>query len=200
VSTKEKLVLYVSTIAFQWILMSLVAWRSFARGLTRDELGLARPLSIHLFVFSLIGAALLATFQWMNLRRIGRMTGPVPDFMRQIAAHILPGNAIELSPYLALAVTAGICEEFLYRGFVVAALSRDGIATWVIVIVSSVLFGLAHTYQGGSGVAGTTMMGIAFALARLGLLSLLPVMIWHSAVDVVAGIAGPRYLTSPKPS
>ena len=31
--TKEKLALYGTTIAFQWVLMGLVAWRAFARGL-----------------------------------------------------------------------------------------------------------------------------------------------------------------------
>jgi uncharacterized protein len=198
VGTKEKLVLYGTTTAFQWILMGLVAWRAIARGMTTGELGLARPLSTELFLIGLAGAALLAAFQWLNLRRIGRMTGPVPDFMRQMAARILPKNSIELSPYLALAVTAGICEEFLYRGFVMAALGRTGIVPWVIVIISAALFGLAHTYQGRSGVAGTAMMGLVFGVARLGLRSLIPVAIWHSAVDVVAGIAGPRYLTSPE--
>ena len=37
-------------------------------------------------------------------------------------------------------------------------------------------------------------MGLVFGVARLSLRSLLPVMVWHSAVDVAAGIAGPRYL------
>jgi hypothetical protein len=38
------------------------------------------------------------------------------------------------------------------------------------------------------------MMGLVFGIARLAFSSLLPVMVWHSAVDVAAGIAGPRYL------
>jgi uncharacterized protein len=194
VSTKEKLVLYGSTAAFQWIFMGLVAWRAFARGLTVGELGLAHSSSTDLFLLTVAGAALLGVFQWVNLRKIGRMTGPVPDFMRQLAARIFPTNGTELSPYLALAVTAGICEEFLYRGFVMAALSRAGIVPWLVVIVSAVLFGFAHTYQGRSGVVGTTVMGFVFGVARLGLQSLVPVAIWHSTVDIVAGIAGPRYL------
>jgi uncharacterized protein len=195
VSTKEKLVLYASTIAFQWILTSLVAWRAFARGLTAGDLGFIPSQSTGLFLFSLAGAALLGAFQWMNLRRIGQMTGAIPDFMRQLAERILPKNRIELSPYLVLAVTAGVCEEFLYRGFVMAALGRVGVVSWAIVIISAALFGFAHTYQGRSGVLGTTIMGFVFGVGRLALRSLVPVAIWHCVVDVVAGIAGPRYLT-----
>jgi uncharacterized protein len=196
VSTKEKLILYASTIAFQWILTSLVAWRALARGLTIGDLGLAPPLSTGLFFFGLAGAALLGAFQWMNLKRIGQMTGAVPDFMRQLAERILPKNRVELSPYFILAVTAGICEEFLYRGFVMAALGRVGIVSWAIVMISAALFGFAHTYQGRSGVLGTTIMGFVFGVGRLGLRSLVPVAIWHCGVDIVAGIAGSQYLTS----
>jgi membrane protease YdiL (CAAX protease family) len=194
VSTKDKMILYGGTIAVQWVLVGVVAWRAFARGLTMAELGLARHVSAELLLFGLSGAVFLGALQWLNLRRIGRMTGPVPDFTRQLAKRILPDMPIEFAPYFTLAVTAGICEEFLYRGFAMATLSRAGIMPWAVVIISSVLFGLAHTYQGRSGVFGTTLMGLVFGAARLGLQSLIPVAMWHSAVDIVAGMAGQRYL------
>jgi uncharacterized protein len=197
-STKEKLVLYGSTIVFQWILAGLIAWRAFARGLTANDLGVSRPLTPQLLVWTVAGAALLGSFQWFSLRRIGRMSGSVPDFMRKLAEHVLPRAPVEFSPYAALAVTAGVCEEFLYRGFAMAALSRAGVALWLVVLVSSLLFGLAHTYQGYSGVAGTTLMGVVFGIAREALQSLGPVMVWHAVVDLAAGVAGPRYLLRPE--
>jgi membrane protease YdiL (CAAX protease family) len=193
-STKEKFVLYGSTIVFQWILTGLIAWRAFARGLTANELAVARPTTARLLLWSIVGAALLGAFQWFNLRRVGRMTGAVPDFMRKLAERVLPGVPVEFGPYAALAVTAGVCEEFLYRGFAMAALSRAGLAPWAVVLISSVLFGLAHTYQGRAGVVGTTLMGLVFGIAREALQSLGPVMVWHAVVDLAAGLAGPRYL------
>jgi uncharacterized protein len=194
VSTKDKMSLYGSTIALQWVFVGVVAWRTSIRGLTIAELGLARHLSAELLVGGLSGAIFLGTLQWLNLRRIGRMTGAIPDFTRQLAARVLPASPIEFAPYFALAVTAGICEEFLYRGFAMATLSRVGIKPWGVVVISSILFGLAHMYQGRNGVFGTTLMGLVFGAARLGLQSLVPVAVWHSAIDIVAGIAGPRYL------
>lgn len=193
-STKQKLVLYGSTIAFQWVLAGAVGWRAFARGLSLAELGLARPFTWAMLLVTLAGAALVGTFQWFNLRRVGGMTGPIPDFMRKLTERVLPISAIEFGPYAALAITAGVCEEFLYRGFAMAALSRGGLAAWIVVLVTSVLFGLAHTYQGRSGILGTTLMGVVFGIGRIWLQSLAPVVVWHSTVDIVAGIAAPKYL------
>jgi uncharacterized protein len=193
VGTKEKLVLYGSTIAFQWILTGVVAWRAFARGLTMAELGLQKPMTQTLLLVSAAGGVLISVYQWFSLRRVSRMSGPVPEFMAKLAERVLPKNATELAPYCALAITAGVCEEFLYRGFAMAALYRLGIFPWAVVLLTAILFGFAHTYQGRSGILGTGLMGVVLGLARMLTQNLIPVIIWHSAVDLVAGVAGPRY-------
>ncbi|MGC2889046.1 MAG: CPBP family intramembrane glutamic endopeptidase, partial [Candidatus Acidiferrum sp.] len=97
-------------------------------------------------------------------------------------------------PYLALAVTAGLCEEFLYRGFAMAALTRAGLPIWGVVLLSSALFAMAHLYQGRSGLVSTLLIGTVFGTARIAYDGIIPVMLWHIAVDAVAGVAGPRYL------
>lgn len=195
--TSEKLRLYAATIAFQWLMLGVIAWRALARGLTPTELGLTGYRSAPIIFAGLLGAGIIGGLQWLNLRRMGKMAGAVPDLMRKLSARILPHSLVELLPYLALALTAGVCEEFLYRGFALAALSRAGVATWVGVLGTSLLFGLAHTYQGRTGILGTGVLGIVFALGRVFYHSLAPVMVWHTAVDVVAGIAAPKYLRWP---
>jgi membrane protease YdiL (CAAX protease family) len=194
IDTTEKLTLYAATIAFQWLMLGVVAWRALARGLTPAELGLTGRLSAGVVVAGLLGAAIIGGLQWLNLRRMGKMEGAGPDLMRKITSRILPQSFVELLPYLALAATAGVCEEFLYRGFAMAALSRRGLPIWAVVLVSAVLFGLAHAYQGRAGVLGTGVLGVLLAIARIAYGSLAPVMIWHTVVDIVAGIAGPKYL------
>jgi membrane protease YdiL (CAAX protease family) len=77
-----------------------------------------------------------------------------------------------------------------------AALERTAVPVWLVVILTAVLFGLAHAYQGRSGIIATGLMGILFGLARLALGGLAPMMLWHAGVDIVAGIAGPRFLLS----
>ena len=194
-STKEKLVLYGTTIAFQWMLLGVVAWRALARGLSQSELGLRRGFDVSIILWSVTGALAVSAFQWFNLRRIGRMTGAVPDLMRKLGERLLPQTPLESAPYAALAVTAGVCEEFVYRGFVMAVLARAGMAMWAVLACSSLLFGLAHAYQGRSGIIGTTLMGLVFGISRIATVSLAPAVIWHACVDLVAGVAGPRFLS-----
>jgi membrane protease YdiL (CAAX protease family) len=194
VDTKGKVALYAVTIAFQWMLAGVVSWRSVVRGLTIQELGLGSQNRIGAMAAGLVGAVFIGSLQWLNLRRIGKMEGEAPDLLRKLANRLLPVNLLEYLPYSALAITAGVCEEFVYRGFVIAAFSKAGLPLWLVVITSSILFGLAHAYQGRAGIVSTGIFGVLLAVGRLGFGSLVPVMMWHAGLDLAAGIAAPKYL------
>jgi len=194
VGTMERLVLYASTIGFQWLAVAVVAWRAWAHGYTAEQLGLAIHGRTKILVASLVGAATIAILQWLNLRRMGRLPAKARGSMQAIAERILPHSTIELLPFLALAITAGLCEEFLYRGFAMAVLAKLGSSAWAAVLISSIFFGLAHLYQGRGGFFSTLVIGTVFGTCRIAYNSLVPVIFWHSAVDLVAGVAGPRYL------
>jgi membrane protease YdiL (CAAX protease family) len=195
----ERLSLYASTIAFQWLAAGVVAWRAWARGLTLDELGLVVHGRWRILIAAMVGAATLGSLQWLNLRRMGRSSGKAREFMKALAERILPQSSVELLPYFALALTAGLCEEFLYRGFAMAALTRAGLPIGGVVLLSSVFFGLAHLYQGRGGLVSTLVIGTVFGTARIAYDGLAPVMLWHFAVDAVAGVAGPKFLLKGKP-
>jgi membrane protease YdiL (CAAX protease family) len=194
VSSMERLVLYASTIAFQWLAVAVVAWRAWVLGYTAALLGLLLHDRGRLAMAAIVGAAAIGTLQWLNLRRVGRVPIESRGPLQAIAERILPQSALELPPYLALAITAGLCEEFLYRGFAMAVFTRVGFQAWLVVVISSVLFGLAHSYQGRGGMIMTLIVGLVLGASRIAFDSLVPAIIWHSAVDVVAGVAGPRYL------
>ncbi len=196
VSTMERLGLYASTIAFQWFAVGVVAWRVWAHGFTASQLALTIHGRSRIFLASIVGATAIATLQWLNLRRAGRLPIEARGSLQAIAERILPRSTVELLPYLALAITAGLCEEFLYRGFAMAVLLHVGLQAWAVVLISSVLFGLAHSYQGRGGIVMTLLIGLILGSSRIAYDSLIPAIFWHSAVDVVAGTLGPRYLTS----
>jgi uncharacterized protein len=198
VEPAERLSLYCSTIAFQWIAAAVAGWRAWAHGFTAAQLGLAVPHRLRLLSITVLGAALIVTLQWLNLRRMGRSASPLRGPLQALAERILPQSRMEMIPFFALAITAGLCEEFLYRGFGMAALSRTGLPTTLVLVVSSVLFGMAHLYQGRAGFVSTTLLGILLGISRVALGSLVPVAVWHAGVDVIAGIAGPRYLINNK--
>jgi membrane protease YdiL (CAAX protease family) len=194
VSTVERITLYASTMAFQWCAVALVAWRGWAHQFTASQLGLTIHDRTRILVVSMAGALTMAAFQWLNLRRVGRISIEARGPVQALAERILPQSTVELLPYLALAITAGLCEEFLYRGFVMAVLVRVGLPSWAVVLISSVLFGLAHSYQGRGGVVMTLFVGLILGTSRIAYDSLVPAIFWHGTVDIVAGTAGPRYL------
>jgi membrane protease YdiL (CAAX protease family) len=195
VESHERISLYLSTILFQWIAVGIAGWRAWAHGYTRPELGLSTgPNLLRTIIAGIVGTVLLASLHWMNFRRMGRLLDKLPRRVQAMATRILPQSATERLPFSALAITAGCCEEFLYRGFAMAAFARAGFPIWASVVVSSVLFGAAHLYQGRSGLIGTGILGLLFGAFRAYTGSLLPVAAWHAAVDIVAGIAGPLYL------
>ena len=194
VASRDRILLYLTSIATQWVITIVIAWRAFARGLSSAELGLKFTPLVGLLVIGFSGAALFGTAHWFNLRRVGKSTNPVVERIRSLGTKIFPHTNGELALFVLLSVTAGICEEFIYRGYVCGALFHVHTPVWAVLLVSSLLFGLAHAYQGRGGVVGTLLLGTVFGLTRILYDSLVPVVLWHATVDIVAGLAGRRYL------
>jgi membrane protease YdiL (CAAX protease family) len=105
--------------------------------------------------------------------------------LRPVAA-LLPRTGTERRWFALLAVTAGICEELLYRGFGLAALrwAAPGISETTLVVVTGAAFGLAHLYQGRLGVTLTGLLGAYLAWITISTGSLLPVMLLHALLDL----------------
>lgn len=104
-------------------------------------------------------------------------------------SEILPVTNSEKRIWNYVSLTAGITEEIIYRGFLIFALSYlfPNFSVWFIIIFSSLLFGLAHTYQGFvTGVVRTTVIGIIFSIFYIGIGSILPLIVFHFLIDYVA--------------
>lgn len=193
VTGRDRIRLYISTILFQWALAAIVGWRALARGLTWHELGLTRGFTPSIVLITVVGAALIAIAHWMNLRRMANSDHPAIESLRALGSRLFPRQPTEFVLYALLAFTAGICEEFIFRGFMIAALFRAGLSTLPVVVISSAMFGVAHLYQGKGGGMGTALLGMFFAGARIAYGSLLPVVLWHAVLDIIAGVAGHKY-------
>jgi len=105
--------------------------------------------------------------------------------LRPVAA-LLPRTPAERRMFALLALTAGICEEVLYRGFGLAALrwAAPGLGHPALILVTAAAFGLAHLYQGPAGVALTGLAGAYLAWIALATGSLVPVMVLHALLDL----------------
>ena len=196
VTSRDRVKMYLATIVFQWMLAAVVAWRAFARGLTLQQLAIRGGSRPSVILVAICGAILIGAAHWANVRRMARSNHSNLERLRALGVRLFPRTNGELTLFIVLSLTAGLCEEFLFRGFVMAAMLRAGLAIWLVVILSSVMFGVAHLYQGKGGSVGTGILGTVFALVRIAYHSLLPAVVWHAALDVVAGIAGFRFIVA----
>jgi membrane protease YdiL (CAAX protease family) len=97
----------------------------------------------------------------------------------------LPVTRSERWLFAAVAVTAGICEETLYRGFLMRYFGEQWhLAAVAAVLLSSAVFGIAHEYQGVRGMILAGILGIVFAALYLLTGSLLLSMVLHAAIDL----------------
>ncbi len=77
----------------------------------------------------------------------------------------------------------GFYEEVLARGLLLRRCQTVFAGHWPPVIASSLLFGLAHAYQGWTGVVQTMLIGMVFAHLTIRWGTLWPVIFAHAALN-----------------
>jgi membrane protease YdiL (CAAX protease family) len=191
----DRLTLYASTIAFQWIAAAVIFWRTQSHAIPIAQLGLALPSAALVSIVTLLLAALIFLNQVFSLRRIAQRPAEIRGALPQLALKIFPQDATERLAFAAVVLTVSICEEFIYRGFVqqlFGTLARGSIAA--AAFGSAAMFALAHLYQGRRGLVATFVVGVLFASVCLWTGSLIPSMVAHFVADLTAGFLAPSRL------
>ena len=88
---------------------------------------------------------------------------------------------------MALSVTAGVCEELLFRGLLIGMLA-PWLGWWGAAALGVPLFGVLHAYQGRAGMVRTAIVGAALTGVVAATGSLLPAMALHALIDVGSGL------------
>jgi membrane protease YdiL (CAAX protease family) len=104
----------------------------------------------------------------------------------QRLSFLLPSSRDERQWWIGVCVTAGVCEEIVYRGFLLHYFHASPLhlsLTWALV-VSSIVFGIAHLYQGVSGAVGTAVVGFVLGAVFLMTGSLMVPMVMHAVLDL----------------
>jgi membrane protease YdiL (CAAX protease family) len=81
-------------------------------------------------------------------------------------------------------LSAGFCEEFLYRGFLFSVLAAAGAGKASRLVIASLAFGLAHCYWGPWGMAWTAVLGFTLGLAVLWRGNVWPAVLAHTLLDL----------------
>ncbi|PZG02349.1 CPBP family intramembrane glutamic endopeptidase [Micromonospora deserti] len=114
-------------------------------------------------------------------------------------ALIAPQTAHERRLAVTVAVSAGITEEVVYRGFLIAAGARlYDLPLALVVMASLALFVAAHAYQGRKGMVGVAVLGTMFTIIYLISGSLLLAIMVHIWQNLVALLLFPAHPSVPQ--
>ena len=108
--------------------------------------------------------------------------------------YIIPLNWNEFISYIFLAVSAGICEEVIFRGFLITYLSHyfSGMPYGQIlaILIPALVFSVSHLYQGWWAVLKIMILAMLFGFIFVLSESLIAVIIIHILIDIFSGVAG----------
>jgi CAAX protease family protein len=99
-----------------------------------------------------------------------------------------PHGGIEVVLWILLSISAGVCEEFVYRGYLQRQLGQLARSAAVGLVLSSLVFGLGHLYQGIGSVLVITIYGLLFGGLAMASRSLAPGILAHACEDLVWGL------------
>jgi membrane protease YdiL (CAAX protease family) len=102
---------------------------------------------------------------------------------------MLPVTPSERLRWVLVCLTAGVCEELLYRGFLLQYLrghlyGGPALGLTLAWLLSSLIFGFGHFYQGAAGVVRTTIAGLMLGLLAILTGNLLLPIVVHCLLDL----------------
>jgi membrane protease YdiL (CAAX protease family) len=179
-----RLGLYLSAVFSQWLLtvvglgvVYLIARKVYVQGFAAMPLTFILEWGAGIAVPALLALSMVILCEqrgWLP-RESGLVYLLIPETPRE-----------KFWAVLIISPTAAFCEEFLFRGYLLTQLHdwlHSLLWAWV---VSSVAFGLAHFYQGWSGIIRAGLLGALLAYPVVHWGSLYPAMLAHWMIDTVA--------------
>ncbi|MGH7881932.1 MAG: CPBP family intramembrane glutamic endopeptidase [Candidatus Dormibacteraceae bacterium] len=99
-------------------------------------------------------------------------------------AALLPQTHNEKLWFGLVAISAGFCEELVFRGYALRLLHSMGLTGILLLLISAVAFGLVHIYQGVGGVLVTAALGAFLAVLYIQTGSLWWAILAHAFIDL----------------
>jgi len=186
---------YRETIILSWIPIVLIILLIPLSGFTLQNLGFRKidlnisgfpkgvsvtvsVLYLLYFIYNLYSLIILG----LNKKSRTNAAKQIPDDFKIY----LPGNPKERKVWDLVAITAGITEETIYRGYLFFGLSLlfPNLPLFIILLISTILFGIGHIYQGVEAIK-PTLIGLVFGLFYIVLDSIWPLIVLHILQDSV---------------
>ena len=186
----DRIKLYRQTIALEWVAFAVLAVTWIYLGRPASDLGFIAPGGPGFWISAAFVAAVSVYLIWAWQKSKSFTQEEKQKNIESFGdlRHFLPASDRDYRYFFVTSITAGIVEETLYRGFVLWYLIQF-VPVWAAVIVSSIAFGLGHSYQGAGGVIRVAIIGLVF-----GGLFVLSGSIWlpilgHFLLDALQGLS-----------
>jgi membrane protease YdiL (CAAX protease family) len=100
---------------------------------------------------------------------------------------LLPQSLVEILIWIATSITAGICEEMAFRGYVLKQFHALSGKVAIGVLGQGLVFGLFHAYQGWKNVIVISVLGVLYGMLAAWRRNLRANMMVHAWTDVWEG-------------
>jgi len=182
---------YTLTIAVEWFMFFLI-WLGIRNRGTRmvDLIGGSWPTVKAILRDLGIAIAFLAVC-FVVLGLISHLLKSEPP---EAVRRILPRTGAECAVWVVLSLTAGICEEVIFRGYLQRQFAALTKSVALGIVLQGIVFGAAHGYQGWKLMVVIVVFGCFFGLLANWVRSLRPGMMAHFLQDSVNGLLAGRFV------
>jgi membrane protease YdiL (CAAX protease family) len=178
--------MYLPTMAMEWGVFAYIAWGLRRRGSSMRELIGPRWSRTSQFFVDLGIAVVFQFCALLVLGVVAHFLNSNQDMSKVM--FMMPNGPIEIVFWVLLSITAGICEETIFRGYFQRQFAGWTGSTIVGILISAVLFGSGHLYQGGKQAIVIGLLGAMLGGLAVYRRSLKPGMIGHSLQDGITGV------------
>jgi membrane protease YdiL (CAAX protease family) len=176
---------YLPTLIWEWLAFGYIYWGVRRHGKTFADMAGPRWQSAANFFIDLalaLGTWVVSLIVLGTVSKLLHATGSV-----EAAKRIAPQGVLEDVTYLLLVITAGICEETIFRGY----LQRQFVALFrnapLGVLASAILFGAGHIYQGLRSAIVIVVFGLIFGILAEARRNIRPGILMHAWQDGLSG-------------
>jgi membrane protease YdiL (CAAX protease family) len=182
-----RIISYLVVMVIEWLLVAFIWYAVLRRGISVASLvggQWARPKHVFRDLGIALGFLLVSTAVLNGIGHLLKTT--TPDSIRKA----LPQSPTEIALWVLVALTAGFCEELIFRGYLQRQFSALTRSITGGIVLQGIVFGAAHGYQGWKLMLTIAVFGTMFGMLAQWRRSLRPGMLAHFLQDGVGGILG----------
>jgi membrane protease YdiL (CAAX protease family) len=194
-----RLILYVATILVDWVIVGYI-WMGLTRRGVRlrdliggkwrsaDDVLLDFVIAVGFWIASSLILAATKLALGLASLNLSKTMGEVSE-LKKTLGFLVPQSPIEIAAFVALTMTAGFCEELIYRGYFQQQFRAWTNNMTIAIVAQGILFGASHGYQGWKFMALIAIYGCLFGMLASWRKNLRAGMLAHAWQDLFSGIA-----------